>query len=74
MVKKSKNIITEDRAIELARAECLRRGLPWIEPVQVDLSAGTFTVWTNADSLGANIVIVIDGNTGATRDVRHNVR
>lgn len=51
-------------ALELARAECERRGWPWNEPVHLTEHLTRYTVWTNAEFRGANCVISIDSVSG----------
>jgi hypothetical protein len=61
--------VSRERAVELAHAECVRRRLPWIEPVRVHLHYGDWAVWTFADHRGGNVRVVIDAGTGAVRSV-----
>ncbi len=61
--------IDKDEAKAIARAECERRGLPWGEPVRVYRHYGNWSVWTNADHVGGNIRVIIDGRNGDVRSV-----
>ncbi len=57
-------------ALELARAECERRGCGSIEPVHVHRRIFGYWILTNADRMGGNISIVIDNCTGHVRSFK----
>lgn len=61
--------VSRERAIELAKAECVRRGVPIREPVYVSsvFFSRTWRVLTNADSAGANAVVLVDKRDGRIR-------
>jgi hypothetical protein len=56
--------VSKDRAMDIARGECERRGLVWLEPVRVHRHYGNWSVWTNADKIGGNIRIIVDSRNG----------
>jgi hypothetical protein len=62
--------ITRNQAAEIARAECLRLGKPWDEPITIADRLRQYVVWTSADSIGGNINVFIDIHSGAVTAVR----
>jgi hypothetical protein len=52
-------------AIEIARAECLRRNWPWKEPIHVNWGFVSFTIRTNVDRRGGNACFRIRKRDGA---------
>lgn len=66
--------VSRERALELARAEVQRRGLPWLEPVRVYRYFGNWAVWTHALHKGGNLHVEVCGQTGAVIDVRGPTR
>ena len=59
--------VSKEEALQLAQAECSRRGWPWQEPVHV---SEWFTAWyfmTNANYRGGNVNIAIDSISGRVR-------
>lgn len=56
--------LSREEILEIARAECARREWPWQEPVHVSVGLREADVVTNANSLGANYVIVVDPRDG----------
>jgi hypothetical protein len=52
-------VITRTEATELARQECERRGLRFVEPVRVIGGPLRYSVWTRADSRGGNIIVSV---------------
>jgi hypothetical protein len=56
--------VDSGEAVDVARAECQRRGIPWLEPVRVHRHYGNWTVWTHADRIGGNVRVVVDAGTG----------
>lgn len=56
--------ITEEEALARAREECGRRGWPWTEPVRVRRRRRGYSVLTNAEARGGNVLVSIDGVTG----------
>ena len=52
-------------ARQIARAECSRRGWPFVEPVRVYERLRDFRVWTNARARGGNVEIVVRASDGA---------
>lgn len=62
-------------ALVAARATAAAEGWPWREPVRVQRRRSWFffgrarwEVWTNADSIGSNVRIVIDETTGEVQE------
>ena len=49
---------------EAAKAECHRRGWPWVEPVHVQRRLRSWHVLTNAHYIGGNVSISVDAKTG----------
>lgn len=69
--------MTDEEALATARAVALVEGWPWQEPVQVKRRRSWFffgppywEIWTNADSIGSNVRIVIDETTGEVEEKR----
>jgi hypothetical protein len=69
--------VTADEALIAARATAAAEGWPWREPVQVRRKRSWFffgparwEVWTNADSIGSNVRIVIDEASGEVQEKR----
>lgn len=67
--------VTADEALNLARAVAAAEGWPWQEPVQVRrqrrwlfFGSARWEIWTNADSLGSNVRIVIDDASGEVEE------
>jgi hypothetical protein len=56
--------VTEQGAIDLAKAEAASRGWPWTEPVAVSERLTEFRVWTNSRRRGGNVIIRVDLETG----------
>jgi hypothetical protein len=56
--------VSRDRALELARAECERRGWRWGAPVMIREWLLTRSVMTNAESIGGNATIWISSRSG----------
>ena len=57
--------LTRHEAEEIAKAECVRRGWPWGEPVSVQRQLLSYRIMTNANRRGGNVNIFIDARTGA---------
>jgi hypothetical protein len=55
--------ITKVQALEIAREECARRGLPWIQPVKVHWGFFNYLVF-GGDHLGGNLMVVIRKRDG----------
>jgi hypothetical protein len=69
--------VTADEALGLARATALAEGWPWQEPARerrqrawVLFGRARWEIWTNADSMGSNVRIVIDEGTGQILEKR----
>lgn len=59
--------ISRERAIELARQECERRGQPWEGPIGVHGYFLYYSVVTHDDWLGGDIWIAVDKRDGHIR-------
>jgi hypothetical protein len=58
--------ITADEACAIAKRFADRKDLPWEEPVDVRVDfVGYWKVTTNAESLGGNLIVVLDPITGS---------
>ena len=64
--------ISEDEAIERARACAEQHGWAWREPVRASLSRAyvvfgrrRYEIWSNAERLGSNASILVDGEDGS---------
>jgi hypothetical protein len=63
--------VTEDEAVELARAEAKREGWAWVDPALATFrkpwfgKGGKWEIYSNAKGLGAKARVVIDAETGA---------
>ena len=69
VTRNSRNAISQDEALEVARATCRARGLGWREPVTINRYYGDWIVYTNADQRGGNIRLLVDGDSGAVKRV-----
>jgi hypothetical protein len=54
-------------ALAIVQQECEIRGWRWVEPVIVREGLRSWRIWTAADMRGGNILVVVDGRTGAVR-------
>lgn len=45
-------VLSPSHALAIARAECERRGYPWVEPIHIADGLRDFLVRTDADSIG----------------------
>lgn len=65
---KPEKMLTKEEAIEIAKKAALEQNWPWIEPVNARRSwLSLFRNWdiqTNANKLGTNVHITIEGKTG----------
>lgn len=62
-------MITRIQATELARQECERSGLSFVEPVRVIGGPLRYSVWTRANSRGGNIIVSVHRWSGKTEIV-----
>ena len=65
----SQGEISKEDTQKIARAERVRRRIPWWEPVKVHRHYGDWAVWSNADHLGGNVRLIIDRGTGLVKAV-----
>lgn len=61
--------VSREQALEEARAACEARGLPWWGPIKVYRHYGDWAVWTFADHRGGNVIVIVDGGSGAVKRV-----
>jgi len=61
--------VDRESAISIARAECERRGLQWLDPVRVFRHYGDWSVVTAADHIPIGVRVIVDGGTGQVRAV-----
>jgi hypothetical protein len=71
--------ITEQQALEIARRVAEERGWPWVEPVRaatrrefIVYGRETWEVWSNAESRGDNVRVVLDVRDGFVRDASYS--
>lgn len=57
------DMVTKERALEIAREECARRGWPWNEQTTVRWSLLSFTVWGGGRK-GGNLCVRIRKRDG----------
>lgn len=69
--------MTADEALNLARAVAAAEGWPWQEPVRARrqrawlfFGSTRWEIWTNAESLGSNVCVVIDEASGEVKEKR----
>lgn len=56
--------VTKSDCIRIARDACRLAGWPWVEPVIVRRGVFSWTVITNAESIGSNVRIVVRKKDG----------
>lgn len=56
-------MVTKEKALEIAREECTRRGWPWNEQTSVKWSFFSYTVWGGGRK-GGNLYIKIRKRDG----------
>ncbi len=57
-------MIKKAEALEIARNECAKRAWAWLEPVSVEWGLFHFTVRTNTESRGGNVIIRVRKSSG----------
>jgi len=57
-------------AIAVAKQAACDRGYAWIEPVSATGDGDVFVIATNAESLGGNLVVRVDRNSGEVLAIR----
>ena len=57
-------MITEEQAVEIARAEVERRGRPFLPEIAVSKGLLWYTVWTNAQTIGGSSCVRVGKRTG----------
>jgi hypothetical protein len=58
-----------DEAREAARKACVARGLKWDPPIKGRLTIRGYRFWTNADSIGGNVIVWVSQKTGNVKEV-----
>lgn len=58
-------MLSKAEALEIARAECERRGLAFVEPVMVQRGPFRIKIVTNAGTTGGNVRMRLNARTGA---------
>jgi len=69
LAKVANPAVSREQALDIARRECERRGLPWQEPVRVMSELADWAVWTHADHRGGNVRVIVDKGTGEVHRV-----
>ncbi len=54
-----RQVIGRERALEIAKEECARRGWPWVEPINLEEGLFAYAIRTNAASRGGNVNIYV---------------
>jgi hypothetical protein len=57
-------MVGREQAVELARAEVERNGLPWLEPVTVNWGPFSYEVLTNTSLRGGNVIVRVNRRSG----------
>jgi hypothetical protein len=57
-------MISEEQAKEIARKECESRGRAFMQPIHIKQRPDRWIVTTNADSVGGNVRVAINKQTG----------
>lgn len=66
--------LDEATAIAVAKQAVSTRGYPWIEPISAVTDGDVYVISTNAESLGGNVVVRLDRNSGKVLAIRHYSR
>jgi hypothetical protein len=64
------DVLSESQAREIAKAECDRRGLPFLDEVVVKRGRFRTTVLTHRPYRGGNVIVRLHSRTGAVLNVR----
>ncbi len=68
LFRKSQNSITKEQAIQIAKAECEKRGWTWCEPVSATSRfGGNWKIHTNEGKRGINARFVVDRFSGEVK-------
>ncbi len=71
---KGANRITNAEALEAAKQACRESGRIWEDPTEVTETIDEYRILTNADSLGANLIIRVDAESGRVLEIATNPR
>jgi hypothetical protein len=61
--------IARERALDIASGAALDRGLPWDGPFGTYRHYGDWSVRSTVNMLGGNVMVVVDGASGAVKRV-----
>lgn len=67
-------MLSKAEAIEIARAECERRDLPFLDPVSVTRGIWRITVFAHSTFRGGNVRVQLRARTGDVLHVGFNPR
>jgi hypothetical protein len=56
--------LTEEDALRIAKKHCLDREWEWLEPIRVSFGVSGYRIMTNANVIGGNISLWVNGMTG----------
>jgi hypothetical protein len=57
-------MIDRAKALELARREVERKGLPWTEPISIHFGLWNYQIWTKTGTIGGNVVVKVNRRSG----------
>ena len=60
-------MISDEEAIKLGASLARAEGWPWIGVVQILRDGENIRVKSNAKAIGCNVLVVLDGTTGAVQ-------
>ncbi len=66
--------ITRAEALEAAKNACRESGRLWEDPTEVTETSDEYRILTNANSLGANLIIRVDAVSGRVLEIATNAR
>lgn len=66
-MKISANVIPRERIIQIAKEESESRGWKWSEPIRVSLGIRHYTILTNINSKGGNILMTVNAYSGKVK-------
>lgn len=66
--------LDEPTAIAVAKQAASTRRYPWIEPISAVIDGDVYVISTNAESLGGNVVVRLDRNSGQVLAIRYYSR
>ena len=57
-------MIDRQEALTLAKQAVLQAGRPWQEPVDVKRGPFNYSIWTNAEAKGGNVIVRVNRRSG----------